>query len=170
MEKQYEQARNQGLRIDPERVRLLSFRLLTIYLASKELKSLCDGEYDSGPDVLSQYEKPEIEHLLLQIAVLCRTADDNAIAGRTFFERYNSDVGKLYSDVSKPDFAKLCLREACNKIIHSGKVNYEVVEGEYEWNHYLEPTLYLYGTQNNIQWKAVLDIKKFCYSVCHVPE
>jgi hypothetical protein len=170
MEKQYEEDHNQGLRIDPERVRLLSFRLLTIYLASKELNSLRDGEYDSGPDVLSQYERPEIEHLLLQIAILCRTADDNAIAGKTLYDRYNPIVGKLYPDISKPEFTKLGLREACNKIIHQEKVNYEVVEGEYKWNRYLEPTLYIYGTQNNTKWKAELDVKEFCYGVCHLPE
>lgn len=170
MEKQYEQDHNQGLRVDPERVRLLSFRLLTIFLASKELNTLRDGEYDSGSDVLSQYERPEIEHLLLQIAILCRTADDNAIAGRTFHERYNPSVGKVYPDTAKPDLTVLRLREACNKIIHQEKVNYEVVEGEYPWNRYLEPILHIYGTQNNIEWKTVLDVKEFCYAVCQLPE
>lgn len=170
MEKQYEQDRNQGLRVDPERVRLLSFRLLTIYLASKELNTLRDGEYDSGPDVLSQYERPEIEHFLLQIAILCRTADDNAIAGRTLDERWNPTVGRLYPDTSQSEFRQLGLRDACNKIIHQKKVNYEVIDSEYSWNNYLEPTLYIYGTQNNIEWKAELDVKEFCYAVCHLPE
>ena len=146
MEKQYEQDHNQGLRVDPERVRLLSFRLLTIYLASKKLNCLRDGEYNSGPDILSQYERPEIEHLLLQIAILCRTADDNAIAWRTLEERRNPTAGRVYPDTSQSEFGQLGLRDACNKIIHQKKVNYEVIDGEYFWNNYIEPTLYIYGT------------------------
>jgi len=170
MEKQYEEDTNVGLRVDPERVRLLSFRLLTVFLASKELNQLRDGEYDSGPDILSQYERPEIEHLLLQIAILCRTADDNAISGRTFDERRNPIVGRLHVDVSQCGDTELRLREACNKIIHQKRVHYEIVEGEYSWNRYLEPTLYVYGRQQDKEWKAVLDVKEFCYAVCNLPE
>jgi hypothetical protein len=170
VERQYEDDHNEGLRINAERVRLLAFRLLTVFLASRDLNTSRDRGCDSGPDILSQYERPEIEHLLLQIAILYRTADNNSIAGKTLDERYNPSVGILYPDTSKPNFTELCLREACNKIIHQEKVNYEVVLGEYEWNRYLEPILYIYGTQNNMQWKTELDVKKFCYSACHLPE
>ncbi len=170
METQYEEDRNTGLRIDPERVRLLSFRLLTVFLASEGLNRLRDGEYDSGPDILSQYERPEIEHLLLQIAILCRTADDNAASGRTLGGRHNPTVGRLYADASKADSTELCLREACNKIIHQRRVNYEVVEGEDSWNSHLEPTLYVYGKHNGKEWKAVLEVKEFCYGACNLPE
>ena len=171
MEKQYEEDYNKGLRIDPERVRLLAFRLLTIFLASKPLNTMRDGKPDSGPGILSTYERPEIEHLLLQIAILCRTADDNATHGRTICPRRNPIVGKLYPDASKTDCIDLNLREACNKIIHQRRVNYEVVAGEYPWNSYCQPLLYIYGTKKrNTEWKAELDVKEFCYSLCHLPE
>lgn len=170
MEKQYEKDYIKGLRVDPERVQLLAFRLLTIFLANKSLNTMRDGEYDSGPDILSMYERPEIEHLLLQIAILCRTADDNAIHGRVISPRHNPIVGKLYPDISNSNFIDLNFREACNKIIHQREVHYEVIAGEYSWNSYLEPVLYIYGKKNNIEWKAEIDVKEFCYSVCHLPE
>lgn len=170
MEKQYEEDYNKGLRIEPERVRLLAFHLLTIFLASESLNTMRDGEPDSGPDVLSAYERPEIEHLLLQIAILCRTADDNATHGRTICPRRNPTVGKLYPNASETNCIDLTLREACNKIIHQRKVNYDLVIGGYPWNSYCKPLLYIYGTKNNTEWKAELDVREFCFSLCHLPE
>jgi hypothetical protein len=162
MERQYEEAVNEGIRIDSERVGLLSYRLLTMFLASKGLSELRDGEYDSGADILSQHEQPEIEHSLIQIAILYRIADDNARAGRSFNGPWNPVVGKLYPDVSKEQSEELNLREACNKIIHLTKLKYNMIEGEYSWQSYVQPTLYLYGRKDSQEWKAVLDVKEFC--------
>lgn len=110
MERQYEEAVNEGIRIDSERVGWLSYRLLTMFLASKGLSKLRDGEYDSGADILSQHEQPEIEHGLIQIAILYRIADDNARAGRSFNGSWNPVVGRLYPDASKKQSEELNLR------------------------------------------------------------
>jgi hypothetical protein len=162
MERQYEEAVNDGIRIDSERVGLLSYRLLTMFLASKGLSKLRDGEYNSGADILSQHEQPEIEHNLVQIAILYRIADDNALAGRSINGSWNPVVGRLYPNASRKRSEELNLREACNKIIHLTKLNYDMVEGEYSWQSYVRPTLYLYGRKASQEWKAVLDVKQFC--------
>jgi len=158
------------IRIDKSRVRLWSFRLLTIFLASENLHGLCNGEYDFGADILAnEYEKAEIEHLMLQIATLFRSADTCAIEKRTIDTRWNPTVGELEQPIGSPS-SELSLREACNKIIHVREIEYELVDGDYDWNRFLKPIVYLYGEKHGKQWKAILDIKKFCFEVCHIPQ
>ena len=172
MEDYYEDHRsvNKGIRVDQARVQLLSFRLLTIFLASENLHNLCNGEYDSGADILAnEFEKVEIEHLMLQIAALFRSADTSALEELTFNQRWNPTVGKLEEPIGG-QAKDLSLREACNKIIHVREIKYEVVEGDYEWNRFLKPMIYLYGQKQKIKWRAILDVKAFCFEVCHVPE
>lgn len=161
---------NKGIRVDQSRVQLLSFRLLTIFLASENLHSLCNGEYNSGADILANtFEKVEIEHLMLQIATLFRSADASARDELTFNPRWNPNVGKLEEPISS-QAKDLTLREACNKIIHVREIKYEVIKGDYEWNRFLKPTIYLYGKRQEIRWRAILDVKTFCFEVCHAPE
>lgn len=171
MEEYYEDhSVNKGIRVDPSRVQLLSFRLLTIFLASENLHNLCNGEYDSGPDILAnEFEKVEIEHLMLQIAALFRSADTSAQEELTFNPRWNPTVGELEEPIGGQP-KELSLREACNKIIHVREIKYEVVCGEYEWNRFLKPVIYLYGQKQEINWRAILDVKVFCFQVCHMPE
>lgn len=42
------------------------------------------------------------------------------------------------------------------------KLKYDMVEGEYSWQSYVRPTLYLYGRKGAQEWKAVLDVEEFC--------
>ena len=171
MEDYYEKRSvNKGIRVDRSRVQLLSFRLLSIFLASKNLHGLCNGEYDSGADILAnEFEKVEIEHLMLQIATLFRSADTSALEDLTFNQRWNPNVCLLEQPIES-QAKNLTLREACNKIIQVKEIKYEVVNGKYEWDRYLEPTIYLYGQKQKDNWRAILDIKTFCFEACHVPE
>jgi len=171
MEDYYEKdSVNKGIRVEQSRVRLLSFRLVSIFLASENLHNLCNGEYDSPADILaSEYEKAEIEHLLLQIATLFRSADTAALEKLTLNKRWNPSVGRLEQPMGS-ETKDLTLREACNKIIHVREIKYEVIDGEYDWNRYLKPTMYLYGQQNKVQWRAILDINAFSFEACHVPD
>lgn len=157
------------IKVDPIRVQLLSYRLLSLFFASEKLHIACSGECNSGADYFaSNFEKVEIEHTLLNIATLFRTADTNAINGRTFYDRWNPVVGELVVD-SKDNY-QMTLREACNKIIHSKEIKYEIQEGEYEWNRFLQPTIYLYGEHNKIGWRAIIDIQLFCFQIVGMPE
>jgi len=133
-----------------------------MFLASKRLSKLRNGDYNSGPDILWQYEQPEIEHLLVQIAILYRIADNNAKAGLSLYGSWNPAVGRLYPDVSKRQSEGLNLREACNKIIHLKKLKYDVIEAGHSWEEYVQPTLYLYGCKDGLEWRAMLDVTEFC--------
>lgn len=171
MEEYYEDySVNKGIRIEQSRVQLLSFRLLTIFLASENLHSLCNGEYDSGADILANtFEKVEIENLMLQIATLFRYTDTSALENLTFHQRWNPKVGKLEEPIGRQT-KDLTLREACNKIIHAKEIKYEVINGDYECNRFLKPTIYLYGKRQENKWRAILNVKDFCFEVCHAPE
>jgi len=171
MEDYYEKhSVNKGIRVYSSRVQPLSFRLLSIFLASENLHKLCNGEWDSGADLFANlYEKPEIEHLLLQIATLVRSAETSALEEKTFNESWNPNVGKLEQPIGN-QAVDLTLREACNKIIHVNEIKYELINGEDEWNRYLKPTMYLYGQQGDAQWRAILDIETFCCETCHAAE
>lgn len=171
MEDYYEKhSVNKGIRVEQSRVQLLSFCLLSIFLASENLHKLCNGEFNSGADILAnEYEKSEIEHLLLLIATLFRSADTSALEEVTFNQRWNPNVGKLEQPIGN-QAKDLTLREACNKIIHVKEIKYEIIDGDFEWNCYLKPTMYLYGKHQKEQWRAILDIEAFCFETCHVPE
>ena len=171
MEDYYEKRSvNKGIRVDQSRVQLLSFRLLTTFLASENLHNICNGDCDSGADILAnEFEKVEIEHLMLQIATLFRSADTCALEELTSDQRWNPTVGKLEQPIGS-SIMDLSLREACNKIIHVWEIKYEIIDGDYEWNRFLKPIVYLYGQKQGKPWKAILDIEKFCFEVCHVPQ
>jgi len=165
---------NRGITVDGARVQLLAFRLLTIFLASENLHKLCDGEYNSGPDILAnQFEKDEIEHLMLLIATLWRSHDTCAGRGVTFHERWNPVVGTLQEPIDA-EGKDLDLREACSKIIHVEEIKYDLAGGDpdnpYDWKRFLLPThVSLYGKrQTGKQWKATVDVKKFCSEVCYI--
>jgi hypothetical protein len=83
--------------------------------------------------------------------------------------RWNPNVGKLEEPIGS-QAKDLTLREACNKIIHVKEIKYEIIDGNYEWNRYLKPTIYLYGKRQENRWRATIDIIDFCFEVCHAPE
>lgn len=166
----YESETNKGIRVEQSRAQLLSYRLINIFLASKPLHKLCDGEYNSGADILvNTFEKLEIENLMLQLAILLRTADTAVLNGKSESNRMNPVVGKL-ENISKGEVKNLDLREACNKIIHVEEIKYEFVDGEFDWERYLEPTIYLYGKMKYDKWKATLNMNEFCFAACHMPD
>ncbi len=71
--------------------------------------------------------------------------------------------------MARADCAPLEIREACNKIIHAQKVRFDVEEIGVQ--KYMNPIIYLYGTLQNKEWRATLDVIKFCKEyvtlVCH---
>ncbi len=162
---------SRGFVVDKLRVQLLAYRLITVFLSSKELSNLCTLDDETPSLMKQQFEQSEIEHLLLQIAILVRAADDSARSGQTFGISWNPKVGTLIQNLETDTTEDLMLREACNKIIHAEKVNYDVYRNSELSRTYIEPTfIYLYGRKENKRWKAILDIKRFCLEVCHIPE
>lgn len=135
-------------------------RLLAIFLSSKKFAELCvnyPGEGFNPIYKIQEVEADEITRILLSLAITARVVDDRE--GKVF-EVVGSDCGQLQKDISIADCATLEIREACNKIIHAQKVRFDVEElGNQK---YMNPMIYLYGTQQNREWRATLDIVKFC--------
>jgi len=135
------------------------YRLLTIFLASKQFAALLTKYPGEGFDPfykLQEVESDEITRLLLSLAITARVIDDRE--GRVF-ESVGSNCGELQKDTDKPDVEVLDLREACNKIIHAKKVRGDV--DEIDGQTYLNPFIYLYGEYGKKTWRVKLDIVSF---------
>ena len=138
---------------------LETYRLITIFLASKNFAALLTNYPGEGFDPfykLQEVESNEITRLLLSLAITARVIDDRE---QRVFKLIKSNCGELQRDTSKTDFEPLDLREACNKIIHAKKVRGDVdtVNGQ----TYLNPYIYLYGQHGKTKWKAKLDVVLF---------
>lgn len=144
-------------------------RLLAIFLASRNFAELCvkyPGEGFDPNDRIQEVETDEITRILLNLAVTARVVDDRE--GKVF-DLVGSDCGTLQKELPKDESAVLEIREACNKIIHAQKVRFDVEDLGVQ--RYLNPTIYLYGFHQNKEWRAKLDVIKFCKEyvtlVCH---
>ncbi len=135
-------------------------RLLSIFLASKSFAELCTHYPGEGFDPIykiQEVEDDEITRILLTLAITARVIDDRE---NRVFDIPRSDCGTLRKNMNEQNDELLGLREACNKIIHAKKVNFDVEE--FGVHRYLKPHIYIYGTQNAVHWRAQLDVVKFC--------
>lgn len=135
------------------------YRLLTIFLASKNFAALLTNYPGEGLDPfykLQEVESDEITRLLLSLAITARVIDDRE---QRVFELIGSNCGELQKDITKTESEPLDLREACNKIIHAKKVRGDIdkVDGQ----TYLNGYMYLYGEHGKTKWRAKLDIVLF---------
>lgn len=135
------------------------YRLLTIFLASKNFATLLTNDPGVGFDPfyqLQEVESDEITRLLLSLAITARVIDDRE---NRVLELIGSNCGEFQRDIQKSDTEILDLREACNKIIHAKKKRCDI--DEINGQTYLNPFMYLYGEQGPKHWKAKLDIVSF---------
>lgn len=135
-------------------------RLLSIFLASRHFAELCTEYPGEGFDSIykiQEVEADEITRILLSVAITARVIDDRE---DRVFELVGSDCGTLQKDISANVIDVLDIREACNKIIHADKVRFDV--DELGVQKYLNPVIYLYGSLQDKNWRAQLDVIKFC--------
>ena len=135
-------------------------RLLAIFLSSRSFAELCENYPGEGFDPvyrIQEVETDEITRILLNLAVTARVVDDRL---NRAFEVLGSDCGTLQKDIESLETDTLEIREACNKIIHAKTVRFDVEELNVQ--RYLNPIIYLYGSIQDKQWRAQLDVIKFC--------
>mgnify|MGYP001594820400 FL=1 len=135
------------------------YRLLTIFLASKDFAKLLTNYPGEGYDPfykIQEVESDEITRLLLSLAITARVIDDRE---SRVFELVGSNCGEIQRNIHNPDIEVLDLREACNKIIHAKKVRCDI--DEINGQTYLNPFIYLYGKHGANNWKAKLYIINF---------
>lgn len=154
-----------GHALDLKQIRLDLYRLACYFEASRHLVgretngNASEDEYI--PDLPKEFFKDEVSRVLLQSAIVLRILDDESEANRD--ERNPFICGTLELDGgSEP----LGLREACNKILHARRMNYDKCsseqrtprDGRHDW---YRPYLYLYGVQARKHWRAALDVRAF---------
>lgn len=135
-------------------------RLLSIFLASRHIAELCTEYSGEGFDSIyriQEVEADEITRILLSVAITARVIDDRE---NRVFKIIDSDCGTLQKDNSATVIDVLDIREACNKIIHADKVRFDI-DG-LGAQKYLNPVIYLYGSLHGKNWRAQLDVIKFC--------
>jgi hypothetical protein len=157
----------EGVPVNPSNIDLASFRLLSIFLSDKEIQQLrAKNKFKIPDELIFQIKHDQITHLLVEIAILYRILD-NQLPKDVMYEkaRMKRIVGSLYEPVGSKKQG-LTMREACNKIIHAVGINFEIRKLSKLNRGYLYPKIYIYGKKGQTDWKAILDIVKFCeYSI-----
>jgi hypothetical protein len=161
----------QGHLFDSGAIRLDLWRLLTSFLAEKRFSQLSEPELDYNFQPLlglySDFAETEMTRILLSSAAGLRVLDDRD--GR-FLDQIVDPCGELQSDINNPEVVPLTLREACNKLLHAERINFDLERldgGDIAapgFATFLNPTIYLYGTHRRAQWRAVLDIVSYIRS------
>ncbi len=132
-------------------------RLITIFLASPHLAELRTDLADDPIAWLQQNEEDEITCILINSAIIARIIDDRD-AG--ILDKVDTNCGKLTENLAIPNkILSLNLREACNKIIHAKKINYDT--SEINNRKYKNPILHFYGYKNGVEWKASLNVLEY---------
>lgn len=158
--------------IEPERMGLAAYRLLTHVLASKPLSKLCTTHFACGYDILrDSFEKREIHHLLLEVAITYRVLIDSpqmrdekakiidiekSCHGEEIFKVGSLETKKRGRKEKKTE--PLFMREACNKIIHAQKITISSNKGYIRKNAILEG----FSQDKKEHWRANLDLTFFC--------
>lgn len=161
----------QGHLFDSGPIRLDLWRLLTSVLAERKFSELSEPELDSNFQPLlglySEFADSEMTRILLSSAVALRVSDDRD--GRVL-DQSVEPCGELQNDLAKQEIVPLTLREACNKLLHAERINFDVerLDGgdvaKAGYATFLNPTVYLYGAYRGAEWRAVLDIVSYVRS------
>ena len=161
------------LQISPGDFHADAYQLMAMYLASREFQNIdIEDHGDAEPpysgtrywgDLAQSMEVHRVPRLLLSLAITLRQQSDHA----GWWIDKNTNVGVISEDVDSDNSENpLELRAACNKIIHASSLHYDIEPVE-AFNHihrtcrFLNPFLYLYGTQRAKSWKATLDVRRF---------
>jgi hypothetical protein len=155
--------------IDDAVLRRDLYHLAAVFMASRDINALAlDEKLGRVTELWNEFHEEEICLRLSSTAVLLRTRDD--YVGRLLEEQggrqpwadelRKEPCGTLQPDVTKDRIIPLKLREACNKVLHTIEYRFDV-EGDGP-DRYINPVVYLYGTERNGQaWRVVLDVLRY---------
>ncbi len=145
-----------GHKFDLKQVRLDLYRLVCYFEASRSIAAqhTHDAENSNLQALPREFIEDEVGRILLQTAIVLRILDDESPADRE--EKNPFYCGTLRIGEASE---KLPLREACNKIIHAQRVNFDIetLEGV----EFVAPFLHFYGTKGKAEWKASIEMREF---------
>lgn len=150
-------------------LRLDLWRLLTIFLADRAFATLTEPEFHADGyaqplmSLQSEFEEDEITRILIGTAITLRVLDDRD-------GLLNSDMYCGTLEINGGN-TPLTLREACNKIVHATKVNFDLerldggpIEQLGMSPPYLTPNIYFYGSLRGADWRATLDVIAYVHA------
>jgi hypothetical protein len=138
-------------------------RLLVIFLASEGIAAL--PQKGSLRQSFGDIERDEITRILLTVAATVRIVEDRTSGGGKIFDLLlDTSCGELIPDLSRQDQREvLDIREACNKILHSLRME-PAKRTLPDGDEVLDASILLHGTKNQgrVNWAAALDVVRFC--------
>ena len=166
MEFEHSEIRRDGFFFDGETIRPDLYRLLSCFYASADFARLAvrQGSREKVAELAGDYQEFEVTRLLVTIAATVRVVLDR---DRDVVPRVKTKCGSIVANAGSRENKPLSLRDACNKIIHAKKFNFDVRKIRIRDGHMtrikyaLNPVMHLYGEQDRVPWKATLDILGF---------
>jgi len=171
-----------GLLINNEPLIKLGHRLLCLFFSLYDFEAFYrepDARTrDTDPlDNFRQFEENEISETLLTLAALARACDDEYGLLDEANKAFPQGVGTLTEDGK---VEPLTVREACNKIIHTQALTYDLAKGGVNpiWDKWYKdqdqtitgdfkaPAVIIDGKrQNGKDWQARIELVPFVYGV-----
>ena len=150
---------NKNHSLDLKPIRLDVYRLACQFEGSRPFSGALEGLTAEMQRPLKDLEREffcdEASRILLQSATILRMLDDESEADAD--EKNPFFCGTLQTDTEEEG---LPLRDACNKIIHARKINFDQLPNEGQ-EGYFGPLVYLYGMRGHAAWKATLNIRQY---------
>lgn len=143
------------------------YYLLNIFYGSK---SYDDLDEFCRKFLRQEFQETEVNRILLTLAITIRNMwDFNPPSVETNLEDEDMEVGQLIINLRQPKNTKVLeFREALHKIVHCTSINYEYSSTSTKVGDALLPVVHLYGEKGKFEWKASLDVVRFCVLATYV--
>jgi hypothetical protein len=160
---------NPRIPVDSSIVSRELYTLLAIFSSSRDLSSRRRNEDDEGTVYgysLRNFERMEVGRILVTLAAIGRNDWDYRaypIEASLGDMGESTRVGVLLPNKNDPSSVEdLKIRESWNKILHCHTMNLQKSEGLSIFSGHLEPFIHLYGKKRDQEWKATIEIYRWC--------
>jgi len=145
-----------GWPIDNTSLEDVIYRVIAIIGSSKFLyDNFRDDSYLF--DRMKEIEIAKLSELLIVIAIICRSLIDSSV------DKSITGKDEIVGTITINGIDKLLtFRESCNKIIHARNINFDIEESQSIRAGFLNHFIYLYGNMGDNEWRAAIDLIKFC--------
>lgn len=151
-----------GFPIAAEALDLEVYQLACVFAASHEIMRW-GKDAASIARLRTTFERSEASRRLITLAATLRNSMDSwSKIRRDRFDQTSGPVGTLTPNLQTPTVtAPLRFRDACNKLIHTEHINFDVRRPTGQHEPSLRPFVHLYGTRDTVEWKADLHMVSF---------
>jgi hypothetical protein len=159
---------NTGIPVDPLHVARDIYLLLAFFSASKEINRRRENDDDMASVYgysIRNFELTEVGRLLVSLSATFRNdwdyrtySIDEALKDKA----ESPEVGVLKLDITKRGKIPLKIRESWHKVLHCHTMNFQRSEGKSLYSGHLKPYIHLYGEYKRAEWKATVDVFRWC--------